>query len=73
MYLTKTPRFIKTLFPNFIWNMPNATNTIYLTFDDGPSEHVTLEVLDVLKANNVKATFFVLGTMIEKSDKAKVR
>lgn len=34
---------------------------IYLTFDDGPSQH-TLRLLDVLKKYNVKATFFVVGT-----------
>lgn len=32
--------------------------TVYLTFDDGPSLR-TLEVLDILKAYNVKASFFV--------------
>jgi peptidoglycan/xylan/chitin deacetylase (PgdA/CDA1 family) len=36
------------------------TGTIYLTFDDGPSEH-TGRLLDVLKKYNVKATFFVTG------------
>ena len=34
---------------------------IYLTFDDGPSQH-TLRLLDVLEKYNVKATFFVVGT-----------
>lgn len=32
----------------------------YLTFDDGPSAN-TVKILDFLKANNIKATFFVLG------------
>ena len=32
---------------------------VYLTFDDGPSIH-TAEILDILKKNNVKATFFVV-------------
>lgn len=32
---------------------------VYLTFDDGPSTH-TDEILDILKANNVKATFFCI-------------
>ena len=32
----------------------------YLTFDDGPSDN-TGEILDILDANNVKATFFVVG------------
>lgn len=34
--------------------------TVYLTFDDGPSAR-TGEVLDILKENNIKATFFVTG------------
>ena len=33
---------------------------MYLTFDDGPSQH-TQEVLDILKKYNAKATFFVTG------------
>ncbi|MFC5370372.1 polysaccharide deacetylase family protein [Arcanobacterium bovis] len=33
---------------------------VYLTFDDGPSNQ-TARLLDVLKAHNVKATFFVTG------------
>ena len=32
----------------------------YLTFDDGPSDN-TEKILDILKDNNVKATFFVIG------------
>ncbi len=39
---------------------PNG-KTIYLTFDDGPSEH-TARLLDILAKYNVKATFFVVGT-----------
>lgn len=39
----------------------NDTNKYaYLTFDDGPSTN-TVKILDFLKANNIKATFFVLG------------
>ena len=40
---------------------------IYLTFDDGPSSNITPEILDILKNNNVKATFFVLGHQAEKN------
>ena len=36
----------------------------FLTFDDGPSI-LTPEILDILKEQNVKATFFVLGSNIE--------
>jgi peptidoglycan/xylan/chitin deacetylase (PgdA/CDA1 family) len=46
-------------------NKPSATNngadkTAYLTFDDGPSDN-TVKILDILKENNIKATFFVNG------------
>ena len=34
---------------------------IYLTFDDGPSNNVTPRILDILRDNNIKATFFVNG------------
>lgn len=34
--------------------------TVYLTFDDGPSSQ-TEKILDILKENDIKATFFVVG------------
>ena len=41
------------------------TKRAFLTFDDGPSS-VTNTILDTLKQQNVKATFFVLGSRVEK-------
>ncbi|KOP65018.1 polysaccharide deacetylase [Bacillus sp. FJAT-18019] len=38
--------------------------TVYLTFDDGPSD-LTLEVLDILKREGIKGTFFVVGKEAE--------
>ena len=38
---------------------------VYLTFDDGPSKTVTPLILDLLKQENIKATFFVLGSRVE--------
>lgn len=38
---------------------------VFLTFDDGPSKNVTPVVLDTLKSENVKATFFLLGSRVE--------
>jgi peptidoglycan/xylan/chitin deacetylase (PgdA/CDA1 family) len=38
--------------------------TVYLTFDDGPSK-LTPQVLDILKEEGVKATFFELGDEVE--------
>ena len=39
---------------------------VFLTFDDGPSKSVTIPILDILTQNNVKATFFVLGSNAER-------
>lgn len=45
---------------------------IYLTFDDGPSYKVTNKVLDILKENEVQATFFLIGDQIkDKEDVVK--
>lgn len=38
----------------------NNNGIIYLTFDDGPSE-ITSKILDVLKEEDIKSTFFVLN------------
>lgn len=37
---------------------------IAISFDDGPTENYTKEILSVLKAENVKATFFCIGNRI---------
>ena len=37
---------------------------IALTFDDGPDEDFTPQILDILKKHNVKATFFVVGEKV---------
>ncbi|MBP1753705.1 MAG: hypothetical protein H6Q59_103 [Firmicutes bacterium] len=39
----------------------------YLTFDDGPSEN-TFKVLDILEENDIKATFFLVGSAIKKKN-----
>lgn len=38
---------------------------VALTFDDGPSPIYTPKVLDILKKNDVKVTFFVLGKCVK--------
>ena len=48
---------------NNINSLSQGKKVVYLTFDDGPSRAVTPHILDILKQNNVKATFFILGTM----------
>lgn len=39
----------------------STKGVIYLTFDDGPSSSITPKVLDILKKEKIKATFFVLN------------
>ena len=41
--------------------MVSAGSSVFLTFDDGPDPTWTPQVLDVLKANGVKATFCMVG------------
>ena len=51
---------------NQITNLPKAKEKIaYLTFDDGPSPNVTSKILDILKEENVKANFFVIGKYVD--------
>lgn len=38
----------------------------YLTFDDGPDPYSTPEILNLLSSAEIKATFFVLGSRVEK-------
>ena len=48
---------------NFYAQGSSGKKQIAITFDDGPGPH-TLEVLDMLKANGVKATFFMEGQLV---------
>jgi peptidoglycan-N-acetylglucosamine deacetylase len=50
-----------------LWHGNKDLPEIALTFDDGPSSQYTPKILDILKDNDVKATFFVLGKFIEKN------
>ncbi|KMT22748.1 polysaccharide deacetylase family protein [Clostridium cylindrosporum] len=43
----------------------SKTRYVYLTFDDGPDPKITPKILDTLKSENVKATFFVIGKNVD--------
>ena len=66
IFPAKTPEFVKSLFPQFLWQVPSEKKVIYLTFDDGPTPHVTEWVLNKLAQYQAKATFFCIGNNIEK-------
>lgn len=61
----KTPGFVKTLFPKFVWNINTVKKELYLTFDDGPTPEITDWVLQILQEYDAKATFFCIGKNIE--------
>ena len=62
----KTNTWIKKIFNNLVWDIPNSDKRIYLTFDDGPIPNVTEWVLEILKSEDIKATFFCIGDNIQK-------
>src|SRR5260370_18693235 len=43
-----------------------SKNQVALTFDDGPDPNYTPKILDILKQENAKETFFVIGAQAEK-------
>jgi peptidoglycan/xylan/chitin deacetylase (PgdA/CDA1 family) len=43
-----------------------GTKWVYLTFDDGPSARYTAQVLKILHAYKVRATFFVVGQNVKR-------
>ncbi len=51
---------------NTHWRGQVSANHVTLTFDDGPSRY-TEKVLDILKAHSVPATFFVIGSQVERN------
>jgi peptidoglycan/xylan/chitin deacetylase (PgdA/CDA1 family) len=65
-YWIKTSVLLKKIFSNYIWDIPNNENSVYLTFDDGPTPEITQWTLLQLKKYNAKATFFCIGNNVEK-------
>jgi peptidoglycan-N-acetylglucosamine deacetylase len=53
-------------FPTLYHQGAGGEHQVALTFDDGPDPKWTPRVLDILKANGVSATFFVVGVNAEK-------
>jgi len=51
-----------------LWHVPTSSKTIALTIDDGPSEY-TRAILQVLKANDANATFFIIGSHVDGHEK----
>ncbi len=60
------------LFGRTLVNGPDDRREVALTYDDGPNPPYTGRILDVLRAERVHATFFVVGRAVS-ADPATVR
>ena len=61
----KLPKLTQTGIENMNHIYSSDTKRAFLTFDDGPSSN-TKQILDILNERGIKATFFVLGSNVEK-------
>ena len=61
------PRLIQRLFPNRVWENDTESQSVFLTFDDGPVPRVTDFVLRELDKRGQKATFFMVGDNVRKN------
>lgn len=60
-YLATTKSWQHVLFSRARWFIPEEQQTVYLTFDDGPTPFITEWVLNLLEQYQAKATFFCIG------------
>lgn len=76
-FMKRSPSFAVELTKSSCFNI-DVTTTLndiaksdeklaYLTFDDGPTTKATGKILDVLKEEDVKATFFVVGKHVKEN------
>jgi peptidoglycan/xylan/chitin deacetylase (PgdA/CDA1 family) len=54
------------LFGRVLGRLPTRERKIALTFDDGPNPIATPRILETLRAENVPATFFLVGRHVER-------
>ncbi len=60
----KPPKIVRRLAPELHWEI-ESDDSIFLTFDDGPTPGITEWIISTLGKYNAKATFFVLGKNVE--------
>ena len=68
----KLPKLTETGIENMNHIYSSDTKRVFLTFDDGPSSN-TNQILDILNERGIKATFFVLGSNVEKKQEVVKR
>ncbi|CAN5437006.1 polysaccharide deacetylase family protein [soil metagenome] len=65
--MVRPPYLLRLAYPGVTWNFSRTTKKIYLTFDDGPVESITPQVLTLLKQYHAKATFFCIGENVKRN------
>jgi len=69
----RAPKILQWLFPSRIWGISVPNKTIFLTFDDGPDPEITPWLLDYLAQQDLKATFFCVGSNVVKEPEIVAR
>ncbi|MEO7823656.1 MAG: chitin deacetylase family protein [Gemmatimonadaceae bacterium] len=54
--------------PGCLYSFPRTDKTVALTLDDGPDSTTTPALLDILAANNARATFFLISSHLKGND-----
>jgi peptidoglycan/xylan/chitin deacetylase (PgdA/CDA1 family) len=62
---TVIPTLLVKFFSVGVHKKGKKSNAVALTFDDGPNPRFTPQLLDLLAAHQIKATFFVVGVNAE--------
>jgi peptidoglycan/xylan/chitin deacetylase (PgdA/CDA1 family) len=62
----RLPGFFTSFFKDAVWRFDETKQIVYLTFDDGPVPEITPWVLQILKEEDVSATFFCVGENVVK-------
>lgn len=65
--LSSTSIIDETFKEKFLSLSKSKQKIAYLTFDDGPTLKATPKILDILKEENVVATFFVVGKHVKEN------
>jgi len=60
-YFSKTPGWLRKLYPSGAWKIQTDRKVLYLTFDDGPHAAATSFALEQLRKYRARATFFCIG------------
>ena len=66
MFIEQPAIYLRWLYPKALWRMDRHERAVYLTFDDGPIPEATPFILEVLRTEGVKATFFCVGDNVRK-------